>query len=419
MRTADTLGLTVLASILGFGLVGAGPSVAMGARQVATRSQLRTERPAALAEFPFRMICNHVVISVGINDSSQIDMLLDTGMPMEGAILLGEEVSEGLGLEYERQIAFGGGGAEGVLMADVAFGATLSVSDVAFPDQRIFLVRDAAFADDWPAAGIVGGTIFNYVVEIDYANSMIGLYDDVQAVPGDFGEGIDLDFTFGIPVVDAGVAIDGGETVPVTLIADTGVNDGLLLFTYSDPRIVRPEIVLEGVSGILGEGLSGDIEGSLGRVSELHLGPYVLENVIAGFPDEETMGHASVLGQNGFVGNDVFKRFTVVFDYDEGYLHLMPNDGYSEPFEWNMAGLLLGVNRDRFLQVKELMQGSPAVEIGIEPDDVILSIDGEDVRGFGGEEIMELFRRDGARMLIEIERDSERLRFTLTLRRLI
>jgi predicted metalloprotease with PDZ domain len=177
--------------------------------------------------------------------------------------------------------------------------------------------------------------------------------------------------------------------------------------------------VIEGVDGILSEGLSGVMKGKLGRVAELHLGPYVLENVVAGFPDEDTMGHAIVLGQNGFVGNDVFKRFTVVFDYDGRRMFLKPNKRFTEPFEWNMAGLLFGMSRDGHLQVLEVMQASPGLEAGIRPGDIITAIDGRDVQNLDYEEIHRLLTREGEEVGFTITRDSRSFSLSLKLRRLI
>lgn len=419
MRKKHTLGLPVLASILVLGVSVGGITTANGDRRVATRSQRQPGVISHKVQFPFELICNHIVVSVRINDSKELDMLVDTGMPMKGVILLDEEIGEDLDLEYEAAIEMGGVGVEGTRTADVAFGATLSVGGIEFPDQRVFILRDADFADDWPAVGVIGGTFFEYVMEIDYEDFTIGLYPNVEDMPVCPDHELDLTFTMGIPVIEAGVVPDDDEVVPVTLIADTGVNDGLLLFAYADPGISVPENAIEGVNRILSEGLSGDIKGSVGRISELRLGPYALEDVVVAYPDEETMGGMGMLGQSGFVGNDVFKRFTVVFDYGGRHLYLEPNESYSEPFEWNMAGLIFGMTRDGFIQVKEVMRASPALEVGIKPDDVITEIDGRDVRDLGGEEITGLFTDEGRKIDLEIKRGPKRFAASLTLRRLI
>jgi hypothetical protein len=419
MRKRDTIGLTVLAAAVFLGFVVARISIVQAKWRVATRSDLQALMGPTVAQVPFTIVCNHIVVPVRINDSEAIDVLLDTGMPLEGLILLDRELASQIGLEYSGRIELGGGGADGSTAADVASGATLSIADVALSDQPVMVLRETEFAEDWPASGIIGETIFEYAVEIDYESLTINLYDNVDDMPEDPGEELELTFTMGIPVVEGAVAVDGDDTIPVMLMTDTGVSDGLLLFTYSDRRLNLPENVIEGVNGILGEGLSGDMKGKIGRVAELRLGPYVLENVVAGFPDEDTMGHATMLGQNGFVGNDVFKRFTVVFDYSGRRMFLKPNKRFTEPFEWNMAGLLFGMTRDGHLQVLEVMQASPGLEAGIGPGDVITAIDGHDVRDLDYEEVHRLLTREGEQVKLAVRRDSQIFSLSLTLRRLI
>ncbi len=377
------------------------------------------EVAAGVAELPFRLVSDHIILSASINGSDEIDILLDTGMPLRGVIVLDPSLVEGISLDYVGTLDLGGGGSDGPRTADVAARATVSISGNEFTGQRVMILREGDFADDWPVAAIIGRTLFDHVVEIDFASSVIRLYESADRIPGGPGERIELDFTMGIPVVDAAVKTNSTPPLPVTLIADTGVNDSFLLFEYSHDGLDLPDNTIRCKGGVLGEGLTGDMLGTLGRIPALEVGPFTLTDVITGYPDEETMGHAAMLGQNGFMGIGIMKRFTVVFDYGDESLYLKPNQSYSQPFEWNMAGLLVWVNRNGYLQVKDIVESSPGWENGIRPGDVIIAVDGTTIKDMSNTEVFDAFSRDGAEVSLTILRDADHKTVSLKLRRLI
>jgi hypothetical protein len=374
---------------------------------------------AEVFELPFRLVSDHIVLSASINGSGEMDMLLDTGMPMRGAILLDPSLVDGIDLEYVGTVDLGGGGSDAPSTADVTAKATISISGIDFTGQRLMILREGEFAEDWPVGAIIGRTIFERVVEIDFDSSVIKLYERVDDMPEEPGEKFEMDFTMGIPLIDATVVTAAGQALPVSLIADTGVNDPFLLFTHSSKELDLPDQTLRCKDGILAEGLSGDMLGSLGRTPALELGPFTLTDIVTAFPDESTMGHAGMLGQNGFIGIGVMKRFTVVFDYGQEAFYLKPGRSYREPFEWNMAGLLVWINRDGFLTVKDIVEASPGWDNGIRPGDVITTIDGNRINEMKNAEIFDAFSRDGAEISLSVLRDEDLRKVSLKLRRLI
>jgi len=372
-----------------------------------------------LVEIPFTLVDDHIVLPVTINNSPRIDVLLDTGMPIEGLMLMDRKIAEDLGLEYSGTVELGGGGEARTVTADVARGVSLALAGFGFPGQSVFVLKNGDFADDWPAGGVLGTTMFDHIVEIDFSESIIRLYGDMDDLPRDPGYEFGLSFTMGIPVIEAGVAVDGEDTRPVSLMVDTGVNAPLLIFPYSRSDLVAPDNAIRTRTGVLSEGLTGDVSGQIGRVSRLELGPYEFSGVVAGFPTRAGMGNATVLGQNGFVGTGLLKRFTVVFDYSNGSLYLDPNESYGERFEWNMAGLLMGVNGDGFLQVKDVVENTPAAREDIMANDIIVTLNGRDVRDLDNDTIHRLFNEEGARLHLLVQRGSDRFKATLTLRRIL
>jgi hypothetical protein len=401
------------------GLLAAAQPVASGCMPAVGAAVQVRSGGTPLVEIPFTLIDDHIVLPVTVNNSPEIEVLLDTGMPMKGLMLLDHEIAKRLRLEYSTTIDLGGGGNAPIVTADVTDGVTLSFAGFGFPGQRIFVLRETDFSDDWPADAVLGTTMFEHTVEIDFSDSVIRLYENVDDLPGDPGHEFDLTFTMGIPVIQAGLAVEGDDLVPVTLIADTGVNAPLLVFPYSDRALSVPDDAIRTRTGVLSEGLTGDVHGRIGRVARLELGPYDLDEVVASFPTKASMGHANILGQNGFIGTGAFKRFTVVFDYPSESLFLDPNETYGERFEWNMAGLLMGINRDGFLQVKDVVEDTPGAREDMRANDVIVALDGRDVRKLDNRTIQRLFNEEGARLHLGVQRGSDRLEVTLTLRRIL
>ena len=82
-------------------------------------STIRFASGEAARGIPFRLVDDQIVLAVTINDSLTLDMVLDTGMPIDGAMLLDPKLGERLGLRYVRQIPLGGGGSEGPNLAGV------------------------------------------------------------------------------------------------------------------------------------------------------------------------------------------------------------------------------------------------------------------------------------------------------------
>jgi hypothetical protein len=372
-----------------------------------------------LAEIPFVLIDDHIAVQVRIGDSPAIEMILDTGMPIKGAMFLDRQEARKLDLKYSATMELGGGGETITRTADVVAAATLSLAGFAFPGQQVLVLRQTDFADDWPAGAILGTTFFDHVVEIDFSKSLIRLYKSIEDLPEDPGERLDLAFKMGIPVVEARIGIEGEDLLPVRLIADTGVNAPLLVYAHSDSRIRVPKDAVQTRSGVLSEGLAGDVKGEIGRVARFEIGPYDFREVVAGFPTEASMGRANMLGQNGFVGTGILKRFNVVFDYPNRHLYLRPNETYGDAFEWNMAGLLMGANREGFLQVKDVVEGSPGAQHDMRPNDVIVAVNGRDVRDLGDRTLQDLFNDEGAQLHLSVQRGSSRFEVTLTLRRII
>ena len=97
---------------------------------------------------------------------------------------------------------------------------------------------------------------------------------------------------------------------------------------------------------------------------------------------------------------------------------LEPNARLGEPFEADMSGLGLRMRSHAF-QVEWIQPGSPAAEAGIQPDDMIESVDGKPADELGMPAVRELFRRAAETHQLVIRRGDQRTEVSLTTRRMI
>jgi hypothetical protein len=85
------------------------------------------------------------------------------------------------------------------------------------------------------------------------------------------------------------------------------------------------------VDQYLGTGLSGDIYGKTGKSKAIRISTYELRDVSTSFAPEEVRSKQE--GADGIIGNDLIRRFNVIFDYAKARLYLKPNSIYGAPFE--------------------------------------------------------------------------------------
>jgi len=76
--------------------------------------------------------------------------------------------------------------------------------------------------------------------------------------------------------------------------------------------------------------ISGDIYGKDGRLARVEIGPFTLEDVAATVTP--AAARSKQQGADGVIGNNVLRRFNVIWDYAHAKLHLRPNRHLREPF---------------------------------------------------------------------------------------
>jgi C-terminal processing protease CtpA/Prc len=112
----------------------------------------------------------------------------------------------------------------------------------------------------------------------------------------------------------------------------------------------------------------------------------------------------------------------VVFDYSRKQMILEPNANFSETYEFDMSGMFVMTDAERLdlIQVREVLEASPAFDAGIRPGDVIAALDDRPAAQLGLDQVRRMFKeREGKEYVLSVRRGDRSLQFKIQLRRLI
>ncbi len=107
-----------------------------------------------------------------------------------------------------------------------------------------------------------------------------------------------------------------------------------------------------------GEGIGGKIGMNLTVVKELKLGPYRFRNIPT-YIFEDVFNVTSYPYLGGLIGNDILRRFNVIFNYAKRDIHLVPNSHFSDPFDYSYSGIELYYINGQ-IEMGSVAEGSPA-----------------------------------------------------------
>ena len=194
-----------------------------------------------------------------------------------------------------------------------------------------------------------------------------------------------------------------GRTASLELMMDLGYNDQLRLATGQEHGIATPE---KGLPASLGFDIEGvETRGHVGRLPAVRIGGFEVPAPVVAYVSEEDSPRAY---SEAMIGLGLLSRFTLVFDLQRQRLLVRPNRGFARPFEYDMTGLDLRPDGAGGLAVDRVIDDSPA-------GDRVLAIDGRAAGEWDFFEMMELFRREGAKVNLVVTRDGVRRQVSLTL----
>lgn len=129
-----------------------------------------------------------------------------------------------------------------------------------------------------------------------------------------------------------------------------------------------------------GEGIGGKVRMNLTVVKELKIGPYRFRNVPT-YVFEDTYNVTSYPYLAGLIGNDILRRFNVIYNYAKRDIHVVPNSHYRDPFDYSYSGIELYFV-DGKIEIGSVAPGSPAEQVGIKEGDVVIAVNNDFTQNF-------------------------------------
>ncbi|MCB0584769.1 MAG: aspartyl protease family protein, partial [Phaeodactylibacter sp.] len=350
--------------------------------------------------------------------------IFDTGA--EHTILSKREITDLLKADYRRRFPIVGADLSKELYAYLVQGIELKVGNIIAKNRSILVLEEDYFRFEEYAGidvqGILGSDFFRrFVLKINYSRHTISLYDpQYWAPPGQNYMKVPIEITRNKPYVKAKVQFHRDTSLQLRLLLDSGASLALLLHTDTHPGLELPERV---IPSNLGAGLGGYIQGYMGRIDELGLGPFTFREVISQFQEVSLFVDTVYSSRrNGIIGNDILSRFTVIIDYIHEKAYFEPNKTYNDAFEYDRSGLFLaatGPSLNDYV-VYGTIPGSPAATAGILPGDEVTSINCWPASFFSLEGLTRKFqKKPGTKVRLKVKRGNKRIKMVFYLRDLI
>ena len=408
---------------------------------------------------PFKLINNLIFIPIYIN-GIELNFLLDTGV--EETILLSLEDKNELNLNNVEKLKLRGLGNEESIEGLKSKNNVLSVNGFTDNSHSLYIDLDQSFNFSThigiPVNGIIGYSFFkNNLVKINYDKHKITIYKENNSIRKKIEKryaSIPISIERSKPYVQAQVTMNDKE-IPAKLLLDIGNSDAVWLFQDINKSFQVPTNNFED---FLGKGFSGDVMGKRARITKFRLNTFEFSNPIIAMPDSNSIKNVTMVENRvGSIGGDIFKRFTVVFDYKNNQLFLSKSSHFATPFQYNMSGVELqnegmqwvqetvqlqtvninaiefDKNGDRvnsnfkykfslkpIYSIANIRKNSPAELCGLKKGDIIISINKVIGYKYSLQEINEILKsEEGKWLYFEIERESQILKFKFQLKSIL
>lgn len=364
-------------------------------------------------EIPIEIHNNLVVVPVLLNGMLPLKFVVDTGV--RTAILTEKTYTDILNLSYARKYTIAGPGGENIIEAYVTNGVDLQLPGVNGRGHALLVLQEDYLELrnnlGTDVHGVLGYELFSrFIVKVNYRQKILTLMLPEKLKTGRKYESIPITIEDTKPYIHVGIKQSNGEKKNMKFLVDSGASHSLLIEPKSDSTL---DIPVNSVSCVVGRGLGGAIRGKTGRVDELEIGHYKMQNVIANFPDPNSYTDTLKLGstfRNGTLGGEVLSRFTVIYDFSKEKIYLKKNADFKKGFYYNLSGLTVRAkgNRLNTFEITDIRKFSSSDKAGLKVGDQIISINGLNVKDLDLNQLNGYLNlKPGKKVLVSVKRNNE------------
>lgn len=398
--------------------------------------------------FPFIFVHNLVIIPVEVN-GFMMNFLLDTGV--KETMVFGKSLGEVDSTIFKNKFQGLGrnAGVDGILAINNHVIVGKKMEDI---DHPIFILDnehiDISSRIGVEVNGILGSRFFSdYRIEFDFLKKRIKVFPN-ENTPKSWSKLtiLAIEVIGSRPFVKISVQQDNLEINGKALI-DMGNSDAVLLLKN---RLKDYEVRPPFISDYIGQGFNGEIYGLRNRIKKLTIGPFQMSFPLVAYPEFESVQNAKIVNERiGSIGNELLRRFKIIFDYPNKQIYLSKNRNFDKFYYLNMSGLEIvhngmkwekqevpvtlkrddskDINFNNKLQFKFVLkplfkidmvrEASPAQLAGLRRDDKILAVNGKSVSAYTLEDLTNLMKsEEGKEITMKIERNGIKIDVRFTLR---
>jgi hypothetical protein len=269
-------------------------------------------------------------------------------------------------------------------------GVTAQLGSLVLPNLTIVLTALPEIVPDMDC--VLGlGLLQDHVVQFDYAKPELRVFEAASFQPPPKATAVPFELDRNrLPYIQTTLRLAGDDTVAATLILDTGASyyGAVLTKSFVDKQNVRRLAgpVVAEVSHTPGLALSA------ARLGALRVGSFEMRGPIVALLDNPSAGPI----HDGLLGAGFFKHFIATFDFGRRQLWLEPTSPLPDRQMFDASGVTFAHAPNGRYRVDEVLAGSPAADAGIQKNDILVSLDGQDARELTIGAIKESLRASGA-----------------------
>ncbi len=378
------------------------------------------DKPKRITSIPFEVVGTYVIVKAKINDSSVLNLILDSGI--RNTIITELVSGDRISLNYSDVKELMGLGSGEHLQAYASNSNTLHIGKLKLQNRTVYVLQNDVFNlskhTGTKINGLLGSDFFrDYAVEIDYTRKRISFYEpNSLTTPKGYGS-LPMTIEAQKMFIELSVIEPDSSQKKVKMLIDTGAE---LNAWFQSSGKGSVQIPAKWIQGTIGQGFNGIITGKYGRIPQLCVGDFCLNNPIVSFPDSVTIsGIMAVSKRDGTIGSQLLSRFNYIIDNSQKRIYFKPNASFRNRYSYNIAGIEI-IQITPFVNLSEVLDvwtNSPAARAGVLKGDQIQEVNGTKAFEMTLNEIRKIFETPSPHpMHLTLIRDSKEIKVDIDMK---